>query len=448
MKYYKNRIVKNIVYSLVEKIFIVACQFIASIAIVRLLRREDYGIIGVVAGFYTFMHLINISIDSIIFRDHKLYKNELNKVFYNFFIFNVFKVIVFIILGSLISIFMSKIYDSRLFVYAITSITAIYAYESFIAPFSIYASSNFEQKDVARINICKQFCNVILLLGLCWYPSLKFIAIKDLIISFCFLIVWFFWMKKRFNVGFLKVNFLKDFDLKFILDTITDYSLWTHLSGVVTNFIYRSDTFFLSFFYNLSIVGNYNIALNGANIANILPSLLGYQNSVALSNVEQDKNLYKSSNAFIRASLYIGIVTFFMFLLFGRIYVYILTGQKEEKIFLNLMFIVSSLIIVKSFASPLISFINIKGSVKKLFINVLVPTGLSTALIYYFASKYYGSTVVAFSNIIIAIIWLVLLVVEVKKYKYDFSDIFNFRSDYVLLKEMLEKINDKFRKPE
>ncbi len=439
----KEKIIKNVLYSLLEKAGLIGGQFISSILLIRFLERSDYGIIGIVAGTYTFVNIFNLSLEAIIFRDHKLYKKDLNKIFYNFFLFAMAKSFVFISIGLFLSALLSKSYQNHNFIFGIISITSVFIAESFVSPCVIYASSQFEQKIVTQINLCRSLINMFLLLGLIYMPSIKYIAIKDSVIGLFSVMTWYVVFIKKFNIGIFKIDLIRDFDLNFIFRTLFSFSLWSHFAGLITNFIYRSDTFFLSFFTSLSVVGDYNIALNSANIANILPMILGYQNNVALSNAENKESAVELSNAFIRISFYLGIITVLFFIILGKPYLYLVTGQKNiTDIYAYMLCIMTSLVIVKTITSPLTSYINIRGNIKLFFFNVLLPVGIFTAIIYYFSAKLFGPLGIAASNIIVAAIWIILILREIKKYGYKF-DMFKLKSDYIFIKALIHELQFK-----
>lgn len=425
----RKQIITNILQSLVEKFFTIGTQLILSILLVRLLSREDYGNIGVVAGFYVFINFFNISLESIILKDHNDYSKNLNKYFFNFLIFNIFKSLIFILLSTGIAIILVKLHNNYMFVYSIISITITLIADSFVAPILIYSTSTFKQNIVTRIAIIRSMINLVLSLGLFIFPTLIYVAIKDAIISFLYIVFWGIYSKKIIN--YTEVFNIYNLDIKFIKDSLLGYSLWTHLNGVVTSFIYKSDTFFLSFFVNLSIIGDYNIALTSANVANIIPMIFGYQNSIALSHSKDNKHANEISNVFIRISLYIGIITLLCFTVLGKLYLRIITGQQEvELIYTYMIPIVIGLVLVKTFASPLNAYINIKGSVKSLFGTVLVPVCSLTAFLYFINAKFFGPLGVSITNILVAIVWLLLMIKEVNKYSYNYSSIFDIKKDF------------------
>lgn len=422
----RKKIISNIFSSGIEKIYIIAIQFITSILLIRLLPREDYGIIGIVVGYFAFINLINISLESIILRDHKKFDNNLNDVMQNFFAFNFLKSIFFVFIAIVLSLVLSNMYNNSGFIYAIWSITFITIADAITAPLIIYFSSKFNQKLVTKISIFRYTLNLILLTGLFVYPELWFIALKDFIVSLVYIVIWFY-------VSRNKLSFTPQFssiDFRFIKETIFSYSLWTHLNGVVTNFIYRSDTFFLSFFVGLAIVGNYNIALNSANIANILPMIIGYQNSIAISNAKDKNQVFRTSNYFILLSLLIGLVTIIGFYALGDFYLYLITGQENNsEIFFYMMCIVTGLVIVKSFASPLNAYINIYGKVKNLFIQGMIPILIFTCLIYFYSAYYYGAKGIALANIGISFFWLLTIIYQSSQNGYMFSTLLGNKND-------------------
>jgi O-antigen/teichoic acid export membrane protein len=412
----RQKIISNIISSGVEKVFLIGVQLIASIILIRLLPRDDYGIIGVVAGYYAFVNVINISMESIILRDHGKYDDDLPRFMQSFFVFNLAKSVFFLLIAMVLSLFLSSIYARHDFVYAIFSISFILIADSMTAPLVIFAASKFNQKLVTKISLIRAGLNLVFLGGLFIVPTLAFIALKDLIVSLVFIVIWFVVADKYLSVSF---SFRQKGDWSFIRDSFVSYSLWTHLNGVVTNVIYRSDTFFLSLFAGLTIVGNYNIALNSGNIANILPMIIGYQNSVALSHAKEKEQIFKISNAFIRLSLLIGLFTLIGFLVAGHWYLWLITGDRNcDEIFFYMMCIVTGLVIVKSIASPLVAFLNIHGSVDKLVIRVTIPILFISLPIYFCGAYLYQAKGLALSNIIIAFCWLILVIIEVKRNGY------------------------------
>lgn len=434
-----HKLINNIFNSGIEKIILLSSQFVITMILIRTLGRESYGIIGIVTGYYAILSILNLSIEPIILRDHKKY-TDINKVIFNFEVFNIFKIIILLIFSLILSYFLSKNFTNINFLYSMGSIFIITSLEILISPFVFYASSQYRQQLVTKITFIRVVLNLILAMGLFYIPTLEYIFYKDIVIFIIILYLWINTAYKELNIKFTTKLF-SQIDINFIWKTIVNYSLWSHLTSISTNIIYKIDTVFLSFFVGLNEIGDYNIALNSANVANILPGILGYQNKVALSHTKTEEEAYKISNMFIRLSIYIGLFTFIIFYFFGDFYLYLITGnENNENIYIYMMFIVTGLIILKSFASGFTSFIAIKNNIKSLFIYITLPSLISALILYYISASQFGVYGIAFSNILISLIWLVLLIVYLKKINYVFKEILSFKKDIYLIKRKLYEI--------
>lgn len=434
-----HKLINNIFNSGIEKIILLSSQFVITMILIRTLGRESYGIIGIVTGYYAILSILNLSIEPIILRDHKKY-TDINKVIFNFEVFNIFKIVILLIFSLILSYFLSKNFTNINFLYSMGSIFIITSLEILISPFVFYASSQYRQQLVTKITFIRVVLNLILAMGLFYIPTLEYIFYKDIVIFIIILYLWINIAYKELNIKFTTKLF-SQIDINFIWKTIVNYSLWSHLTSISTNIIYKIDTVFLSFFVGLNEIGDYNIALNSANVANILPGILGYQNKVALSHTKTEEEAYKISNMFIRLSIYIGLFTFIIFYFFGDFYLYLITGNdNNENIYIYMMFIVTGLIILKSFASGFTSFIAIKNNIKSLFIYITLPSLISALILYYISASQFGVYGIAFSNLLISLIWLVLFIVYLKKINYVFKEILSFKKDIYLIKKKLYEI--------
>jgi O-antigen/teichoic acid export membrane protein len=431
----KDKLVGNIFYSFLEKLFQILSGFIASFFIIRMIDRESYGVIGIVAGFYALVSIFNFSYESIIVRDHKnIEKSELG----HFMAFSVLKMLVLFLLSSLLSIYLYFQYNAFDFVYAVGSIFLVFAIDFLSAPIVLYLTSKFRHDLISKVSFVRYLANVLILLGLFIYPSLKYIFIKDILV---FVIVSFSWFIVVKNVLKIKTDFFShffNFDRTKFLKNVNDYSLWTHLVSCVTFFIYRADTIFLSMFTPLKIIGNYSVALSCGNFANIAPSILGFQSGVAISNVESKSDIERISSSFSRVSIISSIAMAIGLFVLGEFLLRVITGQQDvEEIFFYTKCIVTGLLLVKSLASPMVSVIQMKGSVKDLFFKVNLPVLILTALTYYFSARFYGPRGVAISNIINSTVWIILVWREFLSLGYRLELMNGYREDFSKIKEVI-----------
>ncbi|MRS01740.1 hypothetical protein EG832_00695 [bacterium] len=419
----KNLITRNILSSVIEKSVTVGSQFFVAMVLIRSLTREEYGALGVMVGYFAFLAVVNISLESIMIRDHAGYDSDLSKYFARFARFNWQKSIILIFISGCVGAGLSFSYQNLNFLFATICLVTVLVADAIVAPLIIYTSVKFKQETVTKLNSLRSCMNLTSLIGLWYFPNLLYWAAKEIIVSVCYISIWFIFAHRYYQIPYTSLFGLVAKTDNFVKNSLLNFSLWTHLNGVVTNFIYRSDTFFLSLFVALTTIGNYNIALNCANIANVLPMILCYQNSVALSHAKDKKEAYQISNMFFRYSIWLGIFTFLPFVLLGKYYIWMMTGdigvQNTEMSF-YMICIVAGLVMVKTFAGPLVSFITIYGSVKSLVLRVSLPVLLLTVFCYYFSAKYYGSYGVAISNIIVSALWLFLLFIDAFRAGYEF----------------------------
>jgi len=434
-----KKIVKNILFSGIEQFILIISQFISSIIIIRNLPREDYGILGVIAGYYVFFNFFNITAESIILRDHEKFKNNIINVLRNFSAFSILKTGLIFILSLILAFLLFFFYHKIEVFYAVGISFFVLSGQALVSPFVIYYSAKYNQKLVTKITSLKTFIRLIALCGLFYYNNLYYYFLVELMVNIIYCFFWYMKAYSKLGLNFFTIFCFNKVDWKFIKSSIAGYSIWIHLNGVVTNFVYRSDTIFLSFFTGLAEIGNYNISLNSANIANIIPSILGYQNSVALSNISTNEEIEKTTNGFLKVSFYIGVFTFIGFVIFGVPFLNLITGQKDVSgMFYYMLLIVLSLIIIKTISSPFVALINIKGNVKEFFFRVSLPLFLFVIITYTLGAYKFGVLGVAFANVINAIFWLLLVIKEFKKYNYKISLKINPRFDYLELKNYMK----------
>ncbi|WP_127717977.1 lipopolysaccharide biosynthesis protein [Halobacteriovorax sp. HLS] len=435
----KDKLVNNILYSFLEKLFQILSGFVSSFFIIRMLERESYGVIGIVAGFYALVNIFNFSYEAIIVRDHKKFDDdELG----HFLAFSLYKMIVLFFLSLVLAIGLSFQHSNFEFYYAVGSIFAVFSLDFLSAPIVLLATSRFRHDLVSKVSFLRYVLNVVLLGGLFYYPNLKYLFIKDIFVLFVVSVAWIIVLKKSLKVKTALVRQFIKFDTIKFYKNISDYSLWTHLIACVTYFIYRADTIFLSFISPLRTIGNYNVALSCGNFANIAPAILGFQNSVAISNVEDHLEIERVSSSFTRISIIASALMLAGLFFTGEFLLEIVTGQNDvSEIFFYTKCIVIGLLLVKSLASPMVSVIQMKGNVKELFLKVNIPVFFITVITYSLSSIFYGARGVAIANIINSLVWIVLLYFEFNKMGFKLVLTSGYGDD---LKKLCDVIRRKF----
>lgn len=422
----KDLLAKNIFQSFVEKAGIMVIQFLISLILIRNLERELFGVIAVVGGSFALTNFINFPLENFLLKEEKNEKELLNKSLNQYLTFSFGKVILFVMIALLGTLVVSYMAYSVNYLYAIWSFCFVLILDTMASPFIMLSSVMLRQELITKISFVRWTLSILLLLPLFYSQSLIWVLIKDIIVCIVTLSFWVFQTKKNFafDSRIEKLNVLEAWN-KF-----KAFTLWTHLTGAVTNIIYKADAVVLSWFAPLSTVGNYNIALNAGNMANIIPSLLAYQNSVALSHADTIEKSNRLTIRFFRLTLYISAFTLLGYVVFGSFYLRLLTGQSDNpEIKLYMLNIVIGILIVKTLISPMVSFINIKGNVKSLFMKVKLPLLIFSLVNYVLFAKYAGALGLSLANVINAVLWVFLIMLEIRQYQFKIKDVFNIKED-------------------
>lgn len=436
----KSNIIKNIFYSGLDKIISLSIQLISSIIIVRSLPSEDLGVIGVTAGAFAIFNAFNVAIENVIIKEHKNFGANTSIYLSSLVGVNIIKAFSFIGLLALLSWLLALEYDNKNFIYATISAGSVLIADTLAAPFIVYYATQFNQKTITKINLARSCLGLLTLGALYFWPKIWVLAIKDAIAGLIFIAIWAWLAKTHLKI---KIQ-LKNIDWEFIKSAFRGYTSWVHLNGVFTNLIYKSDTLFLSIFAPLTVVGNYNIALTSANVANAFPMILAYQNTIALSHAKDRAHIESLASSFFRASIYLGIITILLFAFLGTYYLQIMTGRDHvDDIYEYMMCIVTGLALAKAATSPVVAYLNIFGSVKSIALKIGLPTAIFSALAYYFSAKEHGVIGVAIANIVIGVFWIAATLNEAKNSKYPHTNTREFLNDFFRLSFLVRQWREK-----
>lgn len=424
----KAMLLKNFFASSIDKIIQIISQFLHLLLMARLLTAEDYGMWGVALSLFVFIHFINIAAESILYRHHRQLGDEESHYLSALIYFALVKLVVFCSF-AIVLFFAFLDYSERgfAFLWPLLSMAIIMGGESLYAVYQTYFVVKLRQDLCAKITLLRSLFSLSLILGLFIAPTLSYMFCKELILLGFSVFLYHYYFRKEYSHHSLSFSFSS---VRRLLVDIRAYSLWVHLIGVTTNFIYKADIYFLSLFSPIALVGKYTISLNGANFANILPGIIGQQASVAFGHLDQDEQAMEYAHFFIRLSALVSFLTLFAFVLFGRWYLTLITGEQSlDSMYFYLLCIVGGLVVVKSFASPLVAYLNIKGSVVDLFWRVNFPLLVLSALSYYFAAKWWQDRGVAWANIVNSLFWVFLLFLEVNRIGFKWKGLCSFATE-------------------
>lgn len=414
-------------------------QLFSSILMVRFLGEEGVGILAIASGAFSMVSVLNLSWESILLRSNAINasnESELQDYFSKFIFFNCLKSCCILILTYFLGIYIADLYQNANLLWAILSYCMVCILDIMVSPFSIFSSTQYKQKLVTIMVMLRWLIHLVFLFGFLKWPSLKYAFVKECVLSIIIIISWIYIGRKQLRLNLSFKKFTKD-DWGVLKKDLAQFGLWTHLTGVSAQILYRVDALVLALFAPISIVGQYGIALSAANAAYIIPSVLSYQNSIVNSQISSDFGAKKVTEVFFRVSGIIGVMTFLIYIVFGNWYLTMMTKQKNNpEIFQYMVAIVIGVLIIKTLVSSLVSYINSRGNVKRLFLFVSLPTLIIGIAIYTLGGFWKQGLGISLANIAVALLWLSLSLIEMRRYGFSFRSLLSWKEDYALLQYM------------
>lgn len=407
-----------------EKVIIALAQFISSILMVRFLGNEGVGILAIAGGIFSFISIVNISWESILLRNNVVKTENLQNYFDKFLFFNILKSITIMTFAIIAGLAVAKSYQNQGLLWAILSYALICVLDIIISPFIILCSTQYKQKVVTAMVMLRWGFHLILLTGFLKWPTLEYALIKECLLLFVMIGSWGYVGHKYLHTQ-IKIKVLNGEDWSMLKRHLSEFALWTHLTSVSAQILYRVDALILSFFAPLSVVGQYGIALSAANAAYIIPSVLSYQNAVVNSQVSSEAGAKEITNLFFKISGLVGTMIFVGYLVFGNWYLNLMTKDNASReTYHYLLAIVVGVLIIKTLVSTLVSYINSRGNVKRLFLFVSLPTLVGGLLIYSIACYLGQGMGISLANIVVSLLWLALSLCEMRKYGFTYKTLF------------------------
>lgn len=417
-------LIRNAIYAFVEKIISLGAQLVVTVLLVRALSIETYALLGAAAGIAALVGLFNVSFEAQIIRDHAKWDPEVGARYHlaPYFIMAVLRVIGVFLAAMLLKGFFAPSGYEATFAMAVIAILIPLSVDILSAPISVYTSCQVKQEIVAKATIFRSVMNIAGTSVLLLRPSLEVLVLKECAVGSIYLLAWIYIGSQTLERGAKKLG-MEGLPSRFvaILRDAQHYSLWIHGNGVVTNLVYRSHTLILAKFAPLAEVGAYTVALNCANTANIVPALLGSQQSIVLAKAKDRAAVTEICRNYGAVAILLAGLMVLAFVFLGPFYVRIVMGRYSDVTYEYMLWISLSLIFVKTFASPAIAYLNIYGSPRRIVIRIALPLLLLSTGAYIAGSYIGGGEGLAIANLVVSGIWLALVAAECKPTGYEVS---------------------------
>ena len=403
-----KKVLGTLSFSIIDKLINVAGQLISFTIITRALGADIYALFGIVSSFFVFFNFFNIAIENSIFKEYKEYDGT--EILSDFLYFSIFKILLLIVFYSSFYIFSKAKYGEDI-KFVILSFIFLQIAEILTSVTSVYMATQLEQ---ARLAFMSSVKFILILLSspiLFIHPSVEVLAIRDFFVLIIYITIFLITQPifRKILLGlFTKRNFKKT--VKMYWEKIRSIALWVHLNGVVTFFIYKSDVFILSIHeQSTEILGHYAMAVTFANFANIIPMIMNNHNIIVLSKCKTKEETKKVDRLFVILYFIVILTTIVGFTITGDYLIQLVSGIRAENVKTWTLIIIISLLIMKGLSGIYMSKIFLYGSLRNMFVFVSLPVFILTIFTYYFASLHYSATGLAYSNILVGLIWAFLV---------------------------------------
>nr|ELR5228272.1 hypothetical protein [Providencia rettgeri] len=369
-------------FSAIESIGSRLFDFIALWIVLNTLPIEDLAKFGVATASIFFFNLIFFAPETALFKYFNDWKdnNVLAEYLSSFYQFSYLKIAIHYILVLIVWIYSG----SNWLFYAITF--SIITQNIQLAEISrIYLRLSLQQNKVAKFELISKIVLCLACITLYFFNSIETYFIIYLLWSILTSIYWLKFIRKEIKIKLVPLKIMGGN----ILKSSIGFSFWSHLSGVLTYFVYNGNLLFLEY-YNTSIddIALYTAVNKVANLFFVIPMFFQSFVPVVLSSDRGHENKFIK---LICVCAFLSISQYIFFLLFGE-NLGAFFGVESNRIndFYYLGIILCSGILILNISRPLSTFLMIKQNAFSLMKVVFIPTSLIALCLYVTITKKYG----------------------------------------------------------
>lgn len=359
----------------VQRILDFVSLIVVTTVVVRSLSRDEYGMLSLVLSYGMLFNVLNISVSSVLIRDFIQIRTEINRYMNAFVVFSALKGVAILAASIVIGVVLHLRYENTamLLVLGLSCLTMMVLFLA--EPFAVLLSVDFRQFDLTKIALISSVLNVVLSFGAIWLPTALFVSVKNAAVGVVGAVLTINCAVRSFG---LRPALKGARHMPIIRGSFMGFSLWAHLIGVMTDFIYRADLLILGWLNaSFRTVGNYNIALQIANFSKLLPQILQYNTTLGLSRSESVETREKLTFFFLKYSFLLSCTILAGYVLFGRIVIRLVAGSGVEEIFALGLYIIAGLCVFNTFR-PLISYGIVAHDIRECFLYAILPSGAGT----------------------------------------------------------------------
>ncbi|MDO6527447.1 hypothetical protein Q4519_17340 [Motilimonas sp. 1_MG-2023] len=394
---------KALSYSAIESIGSRVFDFVTLWIVLNVLPVEDVAKFGIATSAIFAFNLIMFAPETALMKHQKQWQQQgvLADYLGAFVSFSVFKISLHYLLAFIVYIISGEL---NWFFYAVV-FSAVTQQIQAAEIARIFNRMELRQKKVAIFENASKILLLTCVLCLYFYPSL------DVYFSIYFtwsLLITTIWLANLKHVSGYVFSFSKSM-LSKIYTAMMGFSLWSHLSGVMTLYIYNASLLYMGLLgADLNTVAVYTVVNKVANLFFVVPMFFQSFIPVVLANAGLDAELKFKKILAISGSLSIG--QFLFFLVLGS-YIGTFFGLDPEfsEMFYLLGLTVSFGILALNVSRPLSTYLMIKRSPFIIMKWVFIPATIAATIAFPTGIYFYSSYGAAFSSALIYSLMAVLL---------------------------------------
>lgn len=180
--------------------------------------------------------------------------------------------------------------------------------------------------------------------------------------------------------------------LKHIRGVMGEFSIWQHLSWLVTCIVFNIDPWVLTWFStDTAIVATYTVALKVATMFFLIPTFMQLMTGILLLNSSSDAQRHRVFRRMFHLNLIVSLTQFLTFIMLGEWIGYMFRGEElDTQLFSEIGFILNIGGLALNLARPLIADLTLHASLHRLLFTVYLPVLAVGAASYLVLTYWFG----------------------------------------------------------
>ena len=376
---------KALGFSALESVGSRVFDFVTLWIVLNTLTSNDLALFGLATSALFFFNAIFVAPETALLRFQKEWaaNEELGEYISSFLFFSGIKIFIHYIGAVTIYLYFGNMHW---LVYAVIFSTITQQIQ--LAEIArINMRMDLRQEFVAKFELVSKIVLCSICLVLFKKPSLVLYFFLYLTWSALSALFWILNLSKTINVSFFGVKK----SLKNVYESMLGFSLWSHVSGILTFYIYNSNLLFLNFFNaTVNSIALYTSVTKVANLFFVIPMFFQSFVPVVLSNSEHSTT--QQFRKLLFANGFLSLVQLVFFIVFGFLMAPFFGVKDQQQIhdFYYLGLIVNIGIFLLNISRPLSTFLLIRSHPKRVMFLIFIPSALFATVFYSFGAHQAG----------------------------------------------------------